>query len=145
MPQRPSFTPWAYRSTPTAVLPYTQCLNRRLHDSNARSRTSSARGRRQGKRKSDARRNSSYAKTNRLHAIFQHLAGQEAVRTKYEFSNPRFSDNSCEITQVSGNEMSERRLRTGPNKRAASEQRVKPRPQTPTELGSEHGLVEMKV
>ncbi|KAK8036897.1 metalloprotease-like protein [Apiospora phragmitis] len=80
------------------------------------------------------------------YAIFQHLTGLSAVRTRYKFSDLRFSDNSREITQASGgiplaedegpnNEMPERRSRTGPNKRAASEQRVKPRPTNPDGAG----------
>ena len=78
------------------------------------------------------------------YAIFQHLAGLPAVGMRYKFSDLRFSDNSRQITQASGgipvaedeglnNEKPERRSRTGPNKRAASEQRVKPRPTNPNE------------
>ncbi|KAK8038361.1 metalloprotease-like protein [Apiospora phragmitis] len=80
------------------------------------------------------------------YAIFQHLAGLPAIRTRFRFSDLRFSDNSREITQASGgipltenegldNEIPERRPRTGPNKRAASEQRVKPRPTNPDGAG----------
>uniref|UniRef100_A0A8H7TTD0 Uncharacterized protein n=1 Tax=Bionectria ochroleuca TaxID=29856 RepID=A0A8H7TTD0_BIOOC len=79
-------------------------------------------------------------------AIFKHLQGQEAICTKYGFSDLRFSDNGREITQASGGSQPaneedpgedrlERRLQTGPNKRVASEQRVKPRPTVPDGFG----------
>ncbi|CAI6091435.1 unnamed protein product, partial [Clonostachys chloroleuca] len=79
-------------------------------------------------------------------AIFKHLEGQEAIRTKYRFNDLRFSDNGREITRSNGgsqpaneedlgDDRPERRLRTGPNKRVASEQRVKPRPTIPDGFG----------
>lgn len=80
------------------------------------------------------------------YAILQHVGSQEAIRAKYEFCDLRFCDNSREMARASGgtqlpneedmdNEGLERPLRTGPNKRAASEQRVKPRPTNPDGAG----------
>ena len=77
-------------------------------------------------------------------AILRQLGGQEAIRAKYGFSRLRFSDNNREITHASGGtplpnedldtEEPERR-RAGPNKRAASELRRKPRSTNPDGAG----------
>ncbi|KAK8013449.1 metalloprotease-like protein [Apiospora marii] len=77
-------------------------------------------------------------------AILRHLGGQEAIRAKYGFSRLPFSDNNREITHASGGtplpnedldtEEPERRG-AGPNKRAASELRRKPRSTNPDGAG----------
>ncbi|CAH0055276.1 unnamed protein product [Clonostachys solani] len=70
-------------------------------------------------------------------AIFKHLEGQEAIHTKYRFSELRFTSAGSQPANEGdpSEDRLERRLQTGPNKRVASEQRVKPRPTNPDRFG----------
>lgn len=87
-----------------------------------------------------------FAVEDPIYAIFKHLGGQEAIRTKYRFSKLRFSDKSREISRPSdgtppvkeedlGKEMPGQQLSTGPSERAASEPRANPRPTNPDGVG----------
>ncbi|KAM0270879.1 hypothetical protein ACHAQH_009280 [Verticillium albo-atrum] len=88
--------------------------------------------------------------------ILRPIWDEEELRREYRFMELRFSNNIRDFTQPSddsqgkeedpSDERHERRRRTGPNKRVASEQRVKPPPTKPdgggfrTRLGGDESL-----
>ncbi|PGH20338.1 hypothetical protein AJ80_03606 [Polytolypa hystricis UAMH7299] len=77
--------------------------------------------------------------------ILRPIYDEEGLRREYRFTGLRFSNNTRDFSQLSdvvqigeedtSEERQERRRRTGPNKRVASEQRVKPPPTKPDGLG----------